>query len=201
MKYLKSYNEGIKHLLKGKDISEIKNKIDKLNLNNQQKMEYACRYGLLWLAEESIDKGYNVRYHSDMYMSEIIQSDSYEILNLLLNNVLEINDCLTWIEEILYHNRTNILKVLVSHGMVFNHSDFDINLIEQCYSPEILDILLKHSKNVYVEKNWLSYILTDKKNIDFIKVLIKNIPKVKENIEKEYEDSITKIDNIKQILS
>jgi len=86
MKYLKSYNESIRHLLKGKDLNDVlkNNEIKPLD-----KIASGCQYGILSLVKDTIeDKEFNINDLNgfDFIIYSATINNHIDIVEYLLKN-------------------------------------------------------------------------------------------------------------------
>lgn len=110
MEYLIKYNESIKHLLKPKSEDDIKKLVE--YLTPQEKLYYACKHDIIWLAEKSIKEGANINGYDTKDSTPLIDSfysNSFEVFKFLLKNGADIKETRSLWEQ-------NILEMVVYYG-------------------------------------------------------------------------------------
>jgi len=157
MKYLKTYNESIRHLLKPKNEDDVIKAI--LKLSNEEKFERAIQYEIYWLIIELLDSGYRPEWDLLEYAYKTGKMDLikiYDEYNILDNNM----KLYAAIYAAYAYNKYDVVSYL-SNNKFFNSI---LNIL-----PE--DLLEKINKNESIR-----HLLKPKKFIEDIEKNISNIP-------------------------
>jgi len=215
MKYLKTYrkqynfcNESIKHFLKGKSKNEIMKKTS--NLKPIEKMNYAIKYGIDWLAQEAIDDGIDINM---IYIDlrTVVMNNEISILKILINNKISINELNSAILYAIEHNKLDILKLLVNYGCDIKTDDNFIEyynfyltylqfaVIKLKSDDNMVKYLIDNGAYNYIPKEILVDILNMNK-FDVIKVLIDNIKGMKEAYQYLYDEHKKIIEKLEKVL-
>ena len=84
MKYLKSYNESVRDLMKPKSREEIENKIG--DLTSMDKILKGCSQGAVWLVQQGMEEGAGIRFSGDFPLSLAIVKGHKDVVQFLLDN-------------------------------------------------------------------------------------------------------------------
>ncbi|MDY0270313.1 ankyrin repeat domain-containing protein [Trichloromonas sp.] len=163
MKYLKSYNESIRHLLKPKNDEEINKKLD--NLNPQQKLEKGCEYDQLWLVKMALKEGADPSDNYNYPITISVVNDSIDVVKFLLkDNRVDPSDgndmC---IRHATTYSNIDMVKELLKHPKVnpFHSTkvEFVENVIKSAFQIAVEDNdieLIQLFLNDYRAKKYLS---------------------------------------------
>jgi len=130
MKYIKTYNESIKHLLKPKSEDDIKIELDKMD--SYSKLIKGCEYDMLWLVKQSLKEGVDPSVNFNIAIETACESGSEEVVEFLLNDervdpTIHKNSCV-YLSSINGH--VNILKLLLKDKRVDPSDDGNVALWE-----------------------------------------------------------------------
>jgi len=82
MKYLQTYNESIKNVLKPKSKDDLENYSN--NLDPNMKILKGCEYGVLWLVKQGIDEGGDPTINHNSPIILAIDNEHIDIIKYLL---------------------------------------------------------------------------------------------------------------------
>jgi len=128
---IKMLNESIKHLLKPKNINDIKNFVQ--NLSPQEKLYHACKNDLLWLAEESIKEGADINGYNTKSCTPLIDSiynNSFEVFKFLLKNGADIKETRDlWeqnaLELVVYYGKYEYIEEILKYKPVLSKGEIE----------------------------------------------------------------------------
>ena len=157
MKYLKTYNESIRHFLKPKSEEEISKKLDELN--EYDKLLVACEYGMFNIIKKSESYIKELPNNDNWLLTEASKYGHIDIVKYLLDIGMHPNP-----EENFYRTE-NPLNAAISNGhfdivkLLLNHKDIDILMIDDLYRNSIVTCL------DYKKYDILKYIMKEKEDI------------------------------------
>jgi len=76
-------NESIRHVLRPKSEDDILKIVEKLS--PQEKLQYSCEYGILWLFKQALDEGANPAYQDNYPIRYASSGGHYTIVKILLS--------------------------------------------------------------------------------------------------------------------
>lgn len=89
MKYIKSYNESLKGVLKPKSNQDILDSIK--HLSDSKKMIQACKYHMTWLVQKLINDGVDPSFNNNMCLINCGILEYNDIVEILMKNQKVIN--------------------------------------------------------------------------------------------------------------
>ncbi|MFA5585329.1 MAG: ankyrin repeat domain-containing protein [Saccharofermentanales bacterium] len=153
MKYLKTYNESIKHLLKPKNEDDILDLIK--DLSPTEKLLKGCQNGIFWLVKKSLEEGSNLSDVNYMCLYTLIIRNHNDIFKYLLENnyfnpTFNNNDLL---ETAFSYNNETIVKLLLKDKRVLDKlSTEDLKDFKE-YLTESIKHLLKPKSEEHILKS------------------------------------------------
>lgn len=214
MKHIKKYNESIqnnhivesiKDYLKPKNIDDIKKSV--MNLDPYKKMEKAIQHDFLWLAQDAIKDGFDIKKAGNQYIDMILNAENIEILDLFLDNGFDIYEFSYYIPQLVMFNNVDVLKKLLKLGLNFDNIKYEdeenlLLLSIENNNIDMFNLLIDNDfKFTDCYYQWLDNFLENSSYVDIMKLVIDRVPDIKKKIEMKYKDYETIFKNIKSILS
>lgn len=143
MKYIKSYNESIRHLLKPKSEDEIKKSIEKLNtLTPTEILFKGAEFGFLDVVKDAFKQGANLHIDRDAVLMVACSNGHADIVRFLIDagcNLKERNGA--FLRVACMNGHIDVVKVLLEKGILYDASTLEFSrATEACIDNGYIDI-------------------------------------------------------------
>lgn len=184
MKHLKKYNESVKDFLKPKQNEEILKELDKLPIHD--KMIKSCQFGFTSIVKDILDKKLIKNNSTNIYIHIAVDSNHLDIAKLLIDYGFKINMINARLISAIDNNNIELTQFLIDNGANVNHTNGGLIVrVINNNNIEMLKLLFDNGANIFKVdlEDWMIDLINGGKHNEILKLLITNIPSVRNNID------------------